>query len=231
MANIYPSNYFFLKQSSETSQELAKDYDLTVPFDLAQRVRPGDGILLGTWDEEAQLGEISALCVITGINADSATVKTRVASADIHLKPNPSGRRWWRNEHFRFADSVRKRYMLDDLFCEHFPEYADTEFSPLRNPGLKGERNYREVAGYIYVLHSEYGYKIGKTVSLKDRTRLFSVKLPFKFDIALSGYVANYSKVEADLHRMFKKKRLEGEWFDLAEEDLGAIRQHLSEQS
>lgn len=36
----------------------------------------------------------------------------------------------------------------------------------------------RDDPGYVYVIRSKYGFKIGKSKRLKGRTRLFEVKLP-----------------------------------------------------
>jgi hypothetical protein len=224
MSRVNPQTYHLLKMELATA---VGDGVLTLPQSLADRLRPGDGILIGTWHEESLIGNVSALVVVKSLDIRQNQANVDYVETSLTLKPNPSGRRWWRNAHFKFAESVRERYMLDDIFAEHFPGYADIDIMPLRRPSSSREKNYLPIAGSIYVLQSVYGYKIGKTVSLKDRIRLFGVKLPFQFELVVTGLVENYSKVEAELHRRYSHKRLEGEWFDLAPEDVDEIEAYL----
>jgi hypothetical protein len=76
----------------------------------------------------------------------------------------------------------------------------------------------------VYVIRSQYGFKIGKTVDLKRRTRLFEVKLPFPIQIEHYAWFEDYTLAEKNFHQMFSAKRKEGEWFDLDEADLKIIK-------
>jgi len=174
------------------------------------------------WTEIAPQGDVRYLGVATHINNISGVVKLQWAEAAITFKPSPSGRRWWRGQYFGFAPEVVKRYMLDDLYAEYFPDYSDIELE--RVVGKKGvRRSYQEREGYVYVLKSDYGYKIGKALDVTSRTKQFGVKLPFKWELVATKASSNYSKLEADLHRHFAEKRLEGEWFNLNEADLNEV--------
>lgn len=224
MSKVNPKAYHLLKAGLAT---YVGEGVLTLPQGLADRLRPGDGVLIGTWNEQSLTGSISALAVVTSLNVQTRQASIEMAETELTLKPNPSGRRWWRNDYFKFAESVRERYMLDDLFAEHFPGYADIDITPWHRPVASREKNYLPITGHIYVLQSEYGYKIGKTVNLKDRVRLFGVKLPFQFELVVTGLVENYSKVEAELHQQYSHKRLEGEWFSLDPEDVDQIAAYL----
>lgn len=85
-----------------------------------------------------------------------------------------------------------------------------------------------EVAdGYIYILKSDFGYKIGKSKTLKSRLQLFSVKLPFEFEVEGFYKVSDMSAVEIYFHRKYDDKRLEGEWFDLNKENLKELKAEL----
>lgn len=72
---------------------------------------------------------------------------------------------------------------------------------------------------YVYILEGTYKgetkYKIGKAKSIKDRIKLFGVKIPFDIKVIASFYVKDAIKLESYLHKHFKSKRLSGEWFDL----------------
>jgi len=74
--------------------------------------------------------------------------------------------------------------------------------------------------GYIYLLKSDYGYKIGKSKNPKNRNNIFSVKLPFEVEMIKTIKVENYHQVEKDLHKHFEDKHLNGEWFDLTKEEI-----------
>ena len=55
---------------------------------------------------------------------------------------------------------------------------------------------------------------------MKQRSQLFSVKLPFAIEIESFGWFDDYSAAESSYHRTYAKKRMEGEWFDLDARDL-----------
>lgn len=85
--------------------------------------------------------------------------------------------------------------------------------------------NYRECSlkektGFVYILEDKGVYKIGKTISLKDRFKTHkSSNLNISF-LYGSEEVRKYSKLEAFLHALFSDKRVYGEWFDLNKEEL-----------
>lgn len=76
----------------------------------------------------------------------------------------------------------------------------------------------------MYVIRSEHGYKIGKTVNLKARTRLFEIKLPFPIQLEHYARFDDYCSAEQHFHRMFHAKRKEGEWFALEAADIAVIK-------
>lgn len=78
--------------------------------------------------------------------------------------------------------------------------------------------------GYIYVLRSPYGYKIGKTKNPTKRLNHFGVKLPFETEVIILKETKNYHLTERELHEKFMHKRIRGEWFQLNERDLKYIR-------
>lgn len=205
--------------------DVFNEFALTGPAELLARVSARDGIVLASWDQSALLGRVSALGVITKARPTAANVDWR--EVDLQLRPNPSGRVHWRTKQsFAFAKDVVVRYMLADLFADRFPDLEGMEFTA-NIPGTAGaSRRLPTVAtpGYVYVIHSQYGYKIGKTVNLKTRTKLFEVKLPFPVKLEHYAWFDNYSVAERDFHEMFREQRLEGEWFDLKPADLARIR-------
>lgn len=61
-------------------------------------------------------------------------------------------------------------------------------------------------------------------MTVKSRTQLFGVKLPFRIKLIHSAWFENYTAAERALHEKLKGKRLSGEWFDLSEADIAFIR-------
>lgn len=80
--------------------------------------------------------------------------------------------------------------------------------------------------GYVYLLKSSTAFwKIGKTKNPVDRRKTFSVKLPFEVQYAHLIYCHDMNKLEKEMHIIFKKKRVDGEWFSLNEDDVRWIKQ------
>lgn len=80
--------------------------------------------------------------------------------------------------------------------------------------------------GYVYLLKSPTAFwKIGKTKNPVDRRKTFSVKLPFEVHYAHLIYCHDMNKLEKEMHIIFKKKWVDGEWFSLNEDDVRWIKQ------
>jgi hypothetical protein len=197
---------------------------LPAPSDLLRRLQPGEGVAYADWNDEDMIGQVRALGVCLDKGESGARMDWR--EVQITLKPLPAGRTHWKTkDFFGFADSVIQRYGLADLFAERFPDMDQLSFSS-RKPAAGVPRRLSTLAtpGYVYLLRSEYGFKIGKTVSMKSRTRLFEVKLPFRFSVEHFAHFENYSQAERNLHEHFRGQRLEGEWFDLRPADIAHIK-------
>lgn len=223
MINI--RNYWRLAPSGlpESFSPFSSEW-LSAPIDLLRRIQPGEGIAFALWNETDLVGNVSAL----GVCMDKCDAGARMdwREVEIVLKPLPTGRTHWRNKpFFGFADAVVRRYGLADLFAEHFVDLDQLMFS-CKAPRTSISRRLPTIAtpGFVYLLRSEYGFKIGKTVSMKSRTRLFEVKLPFRFSVEHFAYFDNYTEAERSLHDHFRSQRLEGEWFDLKQADIEHIK-------
>jgi hypothetical protein len=218
-------DYWYLARSSLPSdQSPTALVEHTGPSELMRRLNVGQAVLLGSWSESEQLGHVGALGVCIERTPSLARIEWR--EVDLKLKPNPTGRVHWRTKaFFGFADGVIDRYGLADLFAERFPDLESITFSQRLN--LRAEdRTHSTWAtpGFVYLIRSPYGLKIGKTINMKSRTRLFEVKLPFPISVEHYAWFENYSLAESTFHEQFKHKRLEGEWFDLDASDIAAIK-------
>ena len=65
-------------------------------------------------------------------------------------------------------------------------------------------------------------YKIGRSISPKARERTLLSQAPSISLIWISDWVNR--EYEKKLHRIFKEKRIRGEWFDLTEDDIKYIK-------
>lgn len=80
---------------------------------------------------------------------------------------------------------------------------------------------------YVYIIRDVELtglYKIGKSKSLNSRLYDFGVKLPFEFHIVHLIPCDDVDWLECDLHQKYSHKRLRGEWFNLSDEDIQALR-------
>jgi len=79
--------------------------------------------------------------------------------------------------------------------------------------------------GYVYLIQSPTNaYKIGRTINPADRIHTFSVKLPFEVEYLAVIPTDDMHQLETNLHARFADQRIDGEWFDLSDEDVAYIK-------
>lgn len=78
--------------------------------------------------------------------------------------------------------------------------------------------------GYVYVIEGQGFYKIGRAKDANARLAHFGTKLPFPIEVVCVIESEDYVGLEAKLHRRYKSKRVNGEWFDLVPEDLEYLK-------
>lgn len=103
------------------------------------------------------------------------------------------------------------------------PELYNKHLQALNQPLIDFSKpipNNKNSRGFIYLVKSIHGYKIGQTKKPKKRFEIFSVKLPFKIEILRMVEVNNYLDVEKGLHLTFQNNHLNGEWFDMSKQDI-----------
>jgi len=91
--------------------------------------------------------------------------------------------------------------------------FFDIEFSEEKNL----------TKGFVYVIKSNLGYKIGKSSRIKERLNFFKINLPFEWSVEAIFMVEQPLKVEKLLHTYLKTHRQGGEWFHLNEDLLEKI--------
>lgn len=111
--------------------------------------------------------------------------------------------------------TFKNRKLAFSIFCRHFPAHLT---------GIEiGES---KQVGYIYFIQEKYSgaIKIGRSLNLEKRLRLFIAELPFQ--VVLIQYIKtiNYEKIELACHEHFAKSRVNGEWFRLSDIEIQRIR-------
>ena len=83
---------------------------------------------------------------------------------------------------------------------------------------INSKIEYKNDHGFVYLIKSKDGYKIGKTFNIHGR-RIFSVNIPFLYHIEKLIISKHYEIIERNLHIIFGKEK-NHEWFDLSQNDL-----------
>lgn len=85
--------------------------------------------------------------------------------------------------------------------------------------------------GYVYVIESNFLYKIGKAKNLETRIKQLKTGSPNIVNLIYAKKFNNdYNKTELYLHNKFKKLRKHGEWFELSQKDLEYIKNVTEEE-
>lgn len=197
--------------------KISKTITVTLPTYAFTKCKVGDYLVIAIWQESDRTGKVQGFALILDKDVLSGKVTLLYQSKHLILKPNPSGGvpQWRNSNEFIFNKSVADRYKLLQHVNILFPvslgciDYS----SALTNN-----------EGFVYVLKSAHGYKIGKSKDVKNRVQLFNVKLPFDVECIYYAYFDNYHKAETELHERYKHRLLQGEWFDLSNEDIAYIQ-------
>jgi hypothetical protein len=79
----------------------------------------------------------------------------------------------------------------------------------------------------VYLIYTNIGVKIGKSISPKERIKTLSKSSPVKFIGSDIFKVKNMHQTEALLHRKYKNRQINGEWFNLEKEQIEDIQEAL----
>jgi hypothetical protein len=230
--NTQPTAFWRLNYATDAllEQMISKSSVIATDSDFVLGLQIGEGILLARYDEHAAAGIVKAIGVVSGVDRSTSQPVVTWKRISETLYPSAQGQRFWRQAkpYFKFAKNVVQKYRLGEIFSKHL---SNTRLS-FESHGAASENVQAEkqdaagAGGYVYVIKSQYGYKIGKTKRMKDRAQLFSVKLPFPIEVIHYAWFDDYSAAELHFHQMFKVKRMEGEWFRLSEIDLIEIKRY-----
>lgn len=245
---LTPSRYWRIaKTLSQLEEAPAREFEL--PISLSQQTVPptlGDGVILADYDSTAQTGLVRYIGIIRHRSLRSVEVDWIPVNIEIWVD-TPAGRgNWATKPGFKFAATKVAGYGLHQLFADIFPDLDVREALPNEARVVKpmstnarknslarerfepveviGEPTGSPKGGYVYVLQSAYGHKVGRTRNMPSRMRAFGVKLPIVYTIPLCAWFDDHIAAESAYHRIFSQKRVNGEWFNLEEQDISLIR-------
>lgn len=246
---LTPPRYWRVAASiTELQNEPAQEYEM--PRSLSEQTVPptvGDGVLLADYDSETQTGLVRFLGVIRSRSIRCVTVDWFATNTEIWVDTSAGRGNWAQKAGFKFAATKVAGYGLHQLFADTISDLEPREVlpngaravrpirtAPQRRSSIPRERlDPIEVigeptdaprGGYVYVLQSAYGHKVGRARSIPNRMRAFGVKLPIMYTIPLCAWFDDHIAAETAYHRRFAEKRINGEWFSLVEEDVTMIR-------
>ena len=120
---------------------------------------------------------------------------------------------------------MSKRYKRFLEMLNENPNITNTEIADRLGITERHTRRYRvklDIASgnkkddeYVYLLHCEGFYKIGKSKDADKRVAAINISTPFEIT-AVSKFLpesVSASSVEAAMHRIMREYRVKGEWF------------------
>jgi hypothetical protein len=192
------------------------------------RLKLGHGVVMADWNDGTRTGTTRALGVVLSVDAPSGTAMVEWRKGNVEFHPSPQGGvgNWRKSQGwFVFARNVADRYGLPRHFQRAFPDLDTLAYGGELKLDEEGRtRTKARTGGYVYLLKSDHGYKIGRSIDVKSRTKLFGIKLPFDIEVLHYGYFEDYIEAERMLHQKYAGKRLNGEWFDLCGRDIEDIK-------
>jgi len=227
--------------------------DLMLPSTLVAFKRPpqqGDGVLLADFDSSSRTGLVRYLGILGAVHGSSAKVVWRSVEANIWVDSPAGVGNWRKPDGFAFAASKVAGYGLHDLYAEAFDDMEpravptpDREVpkrrgrrrglvAPERLEPMEvvGQATTAARGGWVYVLKSALGYKVGRTRSIGQRMLEFGVKLPILYTIPVVAWFDDHYAAETAYHRMFSEVHINGEWFDLDDDDVDLVRKRVVQQ-
>lgn len=137
------------------------------------------------------------------------------------------------NEIIKYCNSDNKKNNLkislenyDYVFCLIVYKDLRTKFLVKMSYSIEADYDKEFISkklkphyGYVYFLKSQFGFKIGFTTSLTKRMKTFDVKLPFNVELHSTIKTEEYRNIEKTLHNILQLKNINGEWFEIDDND------------
>ena len=79
-------------------------------------------------------------------------------------------------------------------------------------------------SGYLYVVECNGYYKIGHTTELENRMAELQVGNPHELKVICAKKLLEPRELETALHGLYERKKVRGEWYKLAKEDVKYLK-------
>jgi hypothetical protein len=129
----------------------------------------------------------------------------------------------WRNNEF----DEDGKFNIHEV--RHYSECAEFAHFIFEKQPNKRKKAIIPPSNYVYIMHNKQNdyYKIGRSTNPRYRETTLQAQEP---DIELVEAWEAPKKIETELHRKFKSKKIRGEWFRLDLNDLNSIYSFMEER-
>ncbi len=116
--------------------------------------------------------------------------------------------------------------LSDDDIEEYNRKVADHEYPRKQIESAAEEEQWtrKPVKGYVYLLHHDGLYKIGRAKNLSKRLMQISPRMPHEVTLIHFIEADDMIGMESRLHERYADKRMNGEWFALSAADVQEIQ-------
>ena len=84
--------------------------------------------------------------------------------------------------------------------------------------------------GYIYIIQSAFGCKIGKAINYMSRFSSIQSSCPIPLKLCKVYHINDPESTEKYIHNKLKDKKIKGEWFKLDDNDIKTIKWYIEGQ-
>lgn len=180
--------------------------------------------IIGDWD--------SALCLsaeeIESIGEDMSKVLRRFLSDHLEIElieEYDGGYRYGGGRDNSFSNYELQTILKSQYSNERVKKAAYNQLHNIQEPKPPPPPpKKKDTHGFVYLIKSGDAYKIGKSKNVSSRVETFSITLPHPVELIHTVEREDYDKAEQELHERFAPKRMNGEWFNLSEEDVEYFR-------
>jgi hypothetical protein len=198
--------------------------------DLAHYVKPGDGLMIYTTNDDHVTCRFTYVSLIVATDATAGSIVIDSRNIDFTFNPDRHALSKWKKNPYLSPDKSKViKYGFREIFADAFsdPSLADAKledsvgfaFRPnLSIPTLNPEQ------GYVYLFRRPDLHKIGKTNNLVRRQNELEREQGVQLELLHSFQTKDMTRAEGTLLAKFRPKLREGaEWFDLDSADVDFI--------